>query len=147
MILWIMDSTLMIKSVMCVSFLPSSPGGTCTQKLQLCAQIHVMFHNIRTQAMIPQTSVSHVTQENLMILVSCQISIRFRQSTEFSKIKSYTISYSCPVPPDRSRGQHRVNPRMRTHPPVQGVILSSNPCVPKLHSQRRLRHLNPSDWG
>ena len=30
MILWIMDSTLMIKSVMCVSFLPSSPGGTCT---------------------------------------------------------------------------------------------------------------------
>ena len=142
-----MDSTLMIKSVMCVSFLPSSPGGTCTRKLQLCAQIHVMFHDIRTQAMIPQTSVSHVTQENLMILVSCQISVTFRQSMEFSKIKSCIVSYSCSVPPDGSRGQHRVNPRMGTHPPVQGVILSSHPCVPELHSQRRLRHLNSSDQG
>ncbi|KAF3679337.1 CCHC-type integrase [Capsicum annuum] len=47
------------------------------------------------------------------------------------------------VPPDGSRGLHRVNSRMGTHPPVQGVILSSHPCVPELRSQRRLRHLNP----
>ena len=142
-----MDSTLIIKSVMCVSFLPSIPGGTCTQKLQLCSQIHVMFHNIRTQAMIPQTSVSHVTQENLMILVSCQISVTFRRPTEFSKIKSCTVSYSCSIPPNRRRGQHRVNPRKGTHPLNQGMILSSHPCVPELRSQRRLRYLNPSDQG
>ncbi|KAF3667824.1 hypothetical protein FXO38_08396 [Capsicum annuum] len=36
--------------------------------------------------------------------------------------------------------QHRVNPRMGTQLPVEGVILRSSPGILELHSQRRLRH-------